>query len=61
MPEQSQTAGPGRAVRGDTLFHQREGRFTRERRLSPGGFGLGQVPAHRTPDATTNSICVTAR
>ena len=53
MGAQSQSAGP----RGDTLFHQREGRFTRERRLSPGGFGLGQVPADRTPDATTNSIC----
>lgn len=40
-----------------TLFHQREGRLTRELLLQPGGAGLGMVPAKVAPDATTTSVC----
>lgn len=39
------------------LWHQRDGRLTRELLLSPGGFGLGQVPARLQPDATTTMTC----
>src|SRR6187402_2659776 len=42
-------------VRG--LLHQRDGRLTRELLLNPGGFGLGKLPARRSPDATTGMIC----
>jgi assimilatory nitrate reductase catalytic subunit len=39
------------------LVRVRDGRFTRELLRAPGGFGLGQVPAARTPDATTGMVC----
>jgi anaerobic selenocysteine-containing dehydrogenase len=35
----------------------RGGALTREMLLAPGGFGLGQVPARRVPDATTSMVC----
>lgn len=40
-----------------SLLYQREGPLTRELLREPGGFGLGQVPALRKPDATTNMVC----
>lgn len=39
------------------LLHQRDGRYTREMLLSPGGFGLGAVPDRSKPDATTPMTC----
>jgi assimilatory nitrate reductase catalytic subunit len=39
------------------LVRARDGRLTRELLRAPGGFGLGQVPAARTPDATTGMVC----
>jgi assimilatory nitrate reductase catalytic subunit len=35
----------------------RDGRLTRELGRAPGRFGLGQVPAGKTPDATTGMVC----
>jgi len=40
-----------------TLLRARDGRLTRELLRSPGRFGLGQVPAHKAPDATTVVVC----
>ena len=34
-----------------------DGPLTRELVLTPGGFGLGQVPARLEPDATTTMVC----
>jgi assimilatory nitrate reductase catalytic subunit len=49
---------------GDTLIQRfrglaraRDGRLTRELRREPGRFGLGQVPAAKTPEATTGMVC----
>ena len=39
------------------MFRQRDGRLTRDLVRSPGGFGLGQVPAQLKPDATTDMVC----
>lgn len=39
------------------LLHQREGQYTREMLLSPGGFGLGSVPHRQLPAATTPMTC----
>ncbi len=39
------------------IFHEREGPLTRELLLTPGGFGLGQVPQRERPDATTTMTC----
>ena len=39
------------------LLHQRDGAYTREMLLAPGGFGLGAVPDRQKPDATTASTC----
>ncbi|WP_165251259.1 molybdopterin oxidoreductase family protein [Paludisphaera soli] len=39
------------------LVRARDGRLTRELRREPGGFGLGQVPASKAPDATTGVVC----
>src|SRR5262245_8593387 len=39
------------------IFHERNGRLTRELLLAPGGFGLGQVPRRDLPDATTAMTC----
>lgn len=36
---------------------QREGHLTADLIRSPGGFGLGQVPASLKPDATTSMVC----
>jgi assimilatory nitrate reductase catalytic subunit len=40
-----------------SLFRARDGRLTRELLRAPGRFGLGQVPAGKTPDATTSMVC----
>ncbi|HEY2412325.1 MAG TPA: molybdopterin-dependent oxidoreductase, partial [Pirellulaceae bacterium] len=39
------------------LFHQHTGPLTAELLRNPGGFGLGQLPAGETPDATTAMTC----
>ncbi|MDP0489923.1 MAG: nitrate reductase [Verrucomicrobiota bacterium JB023] len=44
-------------VKQHTQLHARTGPFTEELLRQPGKFGLGQVPAHLTPDSTTSSIC----
>jgi assimilatory nitrate reductase catalytic subunit len=40
-----------------SLLHHKQGPLTRELVRAPGGFGLGQVPAERAPDATTTAVC----
>ncbi len=40
-----------------SLGHQKSGPLTRELLLSPGGFGLGKVPAKNKPDAVTDMVC----
>lgn len=47
---------PGSTSLAD-LLHQRDGQFTRELLLRPGGFGLGAVPQRQRPDATTATTC----
>ncbi len=39
------------------MLRQRDGYLTRDLVRSPGGFGLGQVPAKLKPDATTDMVC----
>ena len=39
------------------LIHARSGPLTRELLLSPGGFGLGQLPEHARPDAVATLVC----
>ena len=39
------------------LLRQATGPLTEDLVRSPGGFGLGQVPARQTPDATTTMTC----
>jgi assimilatory nitrate reductase catalytic subunit len=39
------------------LIRARDGRLTRELLRVPGGFGLGQLPANKVPDATTGMVC----
>ncbi len=55
------SAGPSTAIamprRRDTLLRQWTGPLTDELHLTPGGFGLGQVPARQAPDAVTTSVC----
>jgi assimilatory nitrate reductase catalytic subunit len=38
-------------------FRARDGALTQELVRTPGGFGLGQVPANRKPDATASMVC----
>ena len=40
-----------------SLLHQRTGPLTRELLLAPGGFGLGMLPAGRTPESTVRTTC----
>ena len=40
-----------------SIFHQSDGKLTRNRRLETGKYGLGKVPQQLKPDATTRSIC----
>ena len=40
-----------------SFLRQWNGPLTRQLLLKPGGFGLGQVPACRAPDATTRIVC----
>ncbi|HUF33756.1 MAG TPA: nitrate reductase [Acidimicrobiales bacterium] len=40
-----------------SLLHQDDGPLTADLSRRPGGFGIGQVPARRAPDATTSMIC----
>ncbi len=46
-----------RLQRALDLVRARDGHLTRELVRVPGGFGLGQVPATRSPDATTGMVC----
>ena len=39
------------------MLHERDGHLTRDLLRTPGGFGLGQVPAKRKPDAATDMVC----
>jgi assimilatory nitrate reductase catalytic subunit len=39
------------------LLHQKGGPLTADLLRNPGGFGLGQVPARKTPDAVTAMTC----
>ena len=39
------------------MLHQRDGYLTRDLLRTPGGFGLGQVPAKLRPDAATDMVC----
>ena len=39
------------------ILYERDGPLTRELLLTPGGFGLGQVPRSERPDATTTMTC----
>ncbi|HVX09999.1 MAG TPA: molybdopterin-dependent oxidoreductase, partial [Pirellulales bacterium] len=39
------------------LLLDREGELTHQLQLAPGGFGLGQVPLRKAPDATTTTVC----
>jgi len=43
--------------RAAALLQQNDGPLTRELLRNPGGFGLGQVPADKIPDATATSVC----
>jgi len=45
------------AARIQQAMHAKDGPLTRELLLEPGQFGLGQVPAQRKPEATTQSVC----
>ena len=57
MSDSLPTATKERSSAWRGLLHQEDGPLTRELLLSPGGFGLGQVPAGQVPDAITKSIC----
>ena len=39
------------------LLHRRGGPLTRDLLRTPGGFGLGQVPARLAPEATARLVC----
>ncbi|QDV35732.1 molybdopterin oxidoreductase family protein [Tautonia plasticadhaerens] len=43
--------------RARSLLHARDGRLTRSLLREPGRFGLGQVPARVSPDATSSLVC----
>ena len=51
------TAMPRLIDRLRSLVRARDGHLTRELLRTPGRFGLGQVPARKAPDATTNMTC----
>jgi anaerobic selenocysteine-containing dehydrogenase len=48
---------PSLVRRALSLIRARDGHLTRELLREPGRFGLGQVPAGKTPDATTGMVC----
>ncbi len=39
------------------LLHQKQGPLTTELLRAPAGFGIGQVPFSKKPDATTTAVC----
>jgi assimilatory nitrate reductase catalytic subunit len=43
--------------RARSLLRARTGPLTRDLARTPGGFGLGQVPVSKKPDATTRVVC----
>src|SRR6187200_3594002 len=47
----------GPAALARQLLNQTDGPLTRQLVRTPGGFGLGQVPARLKPDATTTAVC----
>lgn len=51
------TPAPSLLRRLRSLLRARDGRLTRELLREPGRFGLGQVPAAKSPDATTSLVC----
>ena len=50
-------APKGWLTRARNLLHAHDGTLTQGLARSQGGFGLGQVPAHVKPDATTTLVC----
>jgi assimilatory nitrate reductase catalytic subunit len=48
---------PGIVARALRLLRDRAGPLTRELAREPGGFGLGQVPTSKKPEATARVIC----
>lgn len=50
-------SAPSLVSRIRSFLRARDGHLTRELLRSPGRFGLGQVPAHKAPDATTGMVC----
>jgi anaerobic selenocysteine-containing dehydrogenase len=53
----SEGNGKGLADAALALLRQRQGPLTKELVRGPGGFGLGQVPSSKKPDATTTAVC----
>jgi assimilatory nitrate reductase catalytic subunit len=51
------TAGGKLVEAARSLLHQKQGPLTKELVREPGGFGLGQLPADKKPDATTTAVC----
>jgi len=45
------------ATAARSLLHNRDGAYSRELSLAPGGLGLGLVPEAQTPDATVPTVC----
>ncbi len=45
------------ASRRSGLFRKFDGPLTADLLLSPGGFGLGQLPVRQVPDGTTPVTC----
>ncbi|HEY3495043.1 MAG TPA: hypothetical protein VGK73_10175, partial [Polyangiaceae bacterium] len=50
-------AGEKLAQAARELLHQKRGPLTAELVRAPGGFGLGQIPVEKKPDATTTAVC----
>ena len=48
---------PTPAEKVAAMVHQRDGILTQDLLLSPGRFGLGQIPDKQSPDATTTMTC----
>lgn len=57
MTIRTSPTGPTWVHRALNMLRAQDGRLTQELRRKPGGFGLGQVPAARVPDATTGMVC----
>jgi assimilatory nitrate reductase catalytic subunit len=54
---ESEKSPAGMLCQLSRLLYNPAGPLTDKLRLSPGGFGLGKVPANAVPDSTTTMIC----